>query len=128
MLTIFSLTLLYYSEIRKEINLRLFIQNNFYRKTYLKNYEKYVAFFNKKFFIDDFYNFLALNIYKISYVIFRCVDKGLLEFLGPRGLVSVLHKLSRNFNKTLQAGHVYQYTFIIVLNLFFIFVLVLFLF
>ena len=87
--------------IRKEINLRLFVNNNFYRKTYLKNYEKYVAFFNKKFFIDDFYNFLALNVYKISYVIFKTIDKGLLEFLGPRGLTNASYKLSKNFNKTI---------------------------
>ena len=116
----------YYFLIRKQVNLRLFVAGNFYRKTYLKNYEKYVAFFNKKFFIDDFYNFLTLNIYKISYIIFKTIDKGLLEFLGPRGLVNAVYKISKNFNKMFQSGYVYQYTFVILLNVFFIFVLILF--
>jgi NADH:ubiquinone oxidoreductase subunit 5 (subunit L)/multisubunit Na+/H+ antiporter MnhA subunit len=119
---------LYHSYLRFEINKRIFIADNFYRKTWLKNYVKYVAFFNKKFFIDDFYNFLALNVYKWSYILFRTVDRGLLELLGPRGLVRVMYKLSKKISRTLQSGHVYQYTFIILLNLFFICFLAFFLF
>lgn len=123
-LSVFSV---YHSFFREEINSRLFTPDNFFRRTYLKNYEKYVAFFNKKFFIDDFYNFLALNVYKVSYIIFKTIDKGLLEFLGPRGLTNAAYKLSKNFNKIMQSGHVYQYTFIILVNIFFVFVLILFL-
>ena len=127
MVLAFLFSFIYYRVFRKEVNSRLFNKDNFYRKSYLKNYEKWVTFFNKKFFIDDFYNFFALNVYKTSYTIFRTIDKGLLEFFGPGGVVRVFYKISKYFNKVLQSGDVYQYTFIILLNLFFILVLVLFL-
>lgn len=117
--------ILYYGGVRKEINFRLFIKTNFYRRTYLKNYEKYVTLFNKKLFIDDFYNIIALSVYKLSYTIFRTIDKGVLEFLGPRGLVNTVYNLALDFNKRFQSGFVYQYTLIILLNIFFILFLVL---
>jgi hypothetical protein len=118
---------IYYLVIMKKINSRVFFYSNSFGTNYLFVYKKYFTFFNKKFFIDDFYNIVALTVYKISYIIFRVIDKGLLEFLGPRGLTNVLYKLGLNFTKRFQSGYIYQYTFIILLNFFFIFFIFLFL-
>lgn len=124
----FFLFFIYYLVAKKKINSKIFVYRYPYSVNYyLTSYKKYLVFFNKKFFIDDFYNMFALVVYKFSYIIFKVIDKGLLELLGPRGLINVLYSLGINFIKRFQSGYVYQYTFVILLNLFFIFFIFLFL-
>jgi hypothetical protein len=109
----------------KNINFHLFIGiSSCYYKDYYLRKEKivYIAnkifiFFNKKCFIDDIFNFIAISVYKFGYFIFRSIDKGLLELLGPSGAIKLFSFLSTNLNKHLQSGFVHNYSFSIFLNI-----------
>lgn len=82
-------------------------------------------FFNKKWFFDRFYNsFINQNILSYSYnIVYKLIDKGVVEHLGPEGLHQSLYSNSKRISK-LQTGYITQYTFFIYicfLILFFIF-------
>jgi NADH-ubiquinone oxidoreductase chain 5 len=54
----------------------------------LKNNLKVYYFFKLKLYFDFTYNFLILKIKKINFIIFfKLIDKGILEILGPTGII-----------------------------------------
>ena len=59
-----------------------------YFNYFIKNNIKIYYFFKLKLYFDFCYNYLLINLNKISFTyIFKCIDKGMLEILGYNGLV-----------------------------------------
>jgi NADH:ubiquinone oxidoreductase subunit 5 (subunit L)/multisubunit Na+/H+ antiporter MnhA subunit len=77
-------------------------------------------FLNKKWFFDKMNNeIISQSILFTGYnVTYKNIDKGLIEFLGPKGLSTFIYNQSFSFNK-LQSGYIYHYAFIIILSLIF---------
>jgi NADH-ubiquinone oxidoreductase chain 5 len=75
-------------------------------KTFVKIYN----FFNKKWYFDRMYNtFVAQKILDFSYSFtYKTIDRGLLEKIGPSGIVFCLFSLSENIKK-LQTGLIFDY-------------------
>ena len=48
-------------------------------------------------------------------VTYKILDRGLIEFVGPQGLILTLTKLTKNIS-TLQSGIIYNYAFIIFIS------------
>jgi NADH-ubiquinone oxidoreductase chain 5 len=79
------------------------------------------TFFNKRWVFDRVYNFFigvpSLNFgYQIS---FRSLDKGILEWVGPSGIIREFPLMAMQFSK-FQSGYLYHYafTFLITLSVF----------
>ena len=74
-------------------------------------------FLNKKWFFDKVYNeSFGQFFFKFGYSgSYRIIDKGVIEFVGPSGLSKVISSVSYNFSK-IQAGYLYNYTFLILLG------------
>lgn len=77
---------------------------------YLEVIRKLVVFFTKKWFFDKFYNVLvSVNLLKFSYnVMFRVLDRGVIEWLGPYGLKELFLLLSSKVSK-FNSGYLYHY-------------------
>jgi proton-translocating NADH-quinone oxidoreductase chain L len=75
-------------------------------------------FLNRKWFFDKiYYEFLSQNVLKISYdITYKIIDKGLIEILGPYGIVYVFTQWSRNLSY-FQTGYIFHYSLIIFLSL-----------
>jgi len=92
---------------------RKFLSLFFYKKVY------YIySFFIRKWYFDVIYNNyvvkLILNFgYNIS---FKVLDRGLIELLGPLGIVRLLSYISYKFSK-LQSGLIYHYALIIIIGI-----------
>ena len=84
-------------------------------------YKQIYFFFNSKWYFDKLYMFLVgLPILNLSYLYtYKDIDRGLLEKVGPSGLINLVDKSSFNL-KLIQTGYVYHYMLIT----FFIFSLV----
>lgn len=67
-------------------------------------------FFNRKWYFDLVYNYFILNkILDFGYHIsFKLIDKGLLDEIGPYGLISIISKLT-TFVTSIQTGIIYNY-------------------
>jgi NADH:ubiquinone oxidoreductase subunit 5 (subunit L)/multisubunit Na+/H+ antiporter MnhA subunit len=80
---------------------------------------------NKRWLFDKVYNdVFGKNALSFGYnVSFKSVDKGVLEMLGPYGLVVMFKNLSGQF-KSLQTGYVYHYAFVMLIGLTFMLALV----
>lgn len=96
---------------------KLVLDNSFLHLFYM--------FFNRKWYFDNVYNDFIVNFtIKTAYNIFvKSIDKGVLEFLGPLGLVDFFRAAAFRAS-SLQSGLVYHYVFIFLLGL--VFVLTLF--
>ena len=83
------------------------------------------TFLNKRWLFDKVYNdVFGKNALSFGYnVSFKSVDKGVLEMLGPYGLVVMFKNLSGQF-KSLQTGYVYHYAFVMLIGLTFMLALV----
>ena len=70
----------------------------------------FYVFFNRKWFFDSIYSaFIAYPFIKLAYEsIFKAVDKGVLELVGPFGVSKVFESTSYSA-KRLQTGFVYDY-------------------
>jgi NADH-ubiquinone oxidoreductase chain 5 len=73
--------------------------------------KKLYRFLNKKWFFDKIYNeninqFFFKSGYSISY---KFIDRGVLESLGPTGLVNLIWRVSYNFHSA-QTGNIYHNT------------------
>jgi len=81
---------------------------------------KFYLFLNKKWFFDKINNeIISQSILFTGYnVTYKNIDKGLIEFLGPKGLSTFIYNQSFSFNK-LQSGYIYHYAFVIILSLIF---------
>lgn len=101
--------LVYYS--KSNLNF-ITINNNF------SIYVKIISFLNKKWYFDLLYNQYLVKIYFfISYFItFKIIDRGILEFFGPLGIVRQVDKISR-LNMKLHSGVIYRYVLLIILAL-----------
>ena len=84
-------------------------------RTYL-NY--FYSFFNRKWYFDNVYNDFILNkAIKMGYSFFvKSVDKGLLEFLGPLGLMNFFKAASLRASN-FQSGLIYHYAFVFLVGL-----------
>nr|YP_009647094.1 NADH dehydrogenase subunit 5 [Chloroparvula japonica]QBX98774.1 NADH dehydrogenase subunit 5 [Chloroparvula japonica] len=83
------------------------------------------TFFNKRWLFDKVYNdYIGTSALNFGYNIsFKSVDKGILELLGPLGIVKVVQELVTQV-KSLQTGYVYHYAFIMLCGLTFMLALV----
>jgi len=72
-------------------------------------FQFFYRFFIKKWYFDLVYNhyivFKSLNLY---YVVFKSVDRGLFEYIGPTGIVNYIYQF-KNFILSLQLGPIYVY-------------------
>ena len=83
------------------------------------NYLQFIYhFLNKKWYIDNIYNkIIVKNILDFSYHIsFKKIDRGLIEIVGPLGLVRFLQALILKI-KTFQTGLIYNYAFLMLLGI-----------
>ncbi len=104
---------------------------NIYQFTYINifSYKKIFNiyhFLSKKWYFDYFYNqWIAKYFINFGYLIsFKIIDRGLIEVVGPFGIVNILKNLSKQ-TSNLQTGLIYHYAFIIILGItFFLLVLI----
>jgi len=84
-------------------------------------YKIFYNFFNKKWFIDRLYTeFIVQNVIEISFSFFyKQIDRGLLEKIGPSGIINFLNFLITSF-KGFQTGFVLTYLTFFVLSIVFI--------
>ena len=75
-------------------------------------------FFNRKWYFDNVYNdFVMSKTINFGYYFFvKSVDKGILEFLGPLGLMNFFRSASYKVSG-FQSGLIYHYAFIFLLGL-----------
>jgi NADH-ubiquinone oxidoreductase chain 5 len=92
--------------------------NNFLDLKKNKNFKFLYTFFNKKWYFDRFYNqFFSQNILSFSLdYSYKSLDRGILEFLGPYGLVSNIKFYGLKI-QTLQTGFILDYLFYIVFSI-----------
>jgi proton-translocating NADH-quinone oxidoreductase chain L len=78
-------------------------------------------FLNKKWFFDKvYYELINQNILQISYnVTYKLIDKGIIEFFGPFGLLFIFSNWSNKLIK-IQTGYIFHYSLIIFLSLIFL--------
>jgi len=82
-----------------------FITNGVGRKLY--------AHLNRKWSFDIVYNeFIVSSLLKFGYKIsFKVFDRGLVEIIGPTGLVYIVKKTAKDFSNV-QSGMIYHYAFV----------------
>ena len=110
---------LFFCFIKNKFFFKKFNFNNLFLSFYL------IKFISGKWLFDFIYNkyinkLLLIWGYNIS---FKLVDRGLIELLGPLGLVRLGNILS-NFIIKLQTGVIYNYIFLIFIGLFFIIIII----
>ncbi len=81
-------------------------------------------FFNKKWYFDRIYNeFIAQNALKSSYDFFyKTIDRGLIEKIGPYGLVNLINSTSFDIKKV-QSGFIIDYLRYFLISIFLILIL-----
>jgi NADH-ubiquinone oxidoreductase chain 5 len=100
------------------VNTTTFFHLIFSKLWYTQNFNKTFRFLSNKWYFDVIYNkYINIPLLKISYsIIFKLIDKGILEIFGPFGLWKIIYWSSKQFNKV-QTGFVYHYSFIILYSL-----------
>jgi NADH-ubiquinone oxidoreductase chain 5 len=99
------------------------VLNHFYAKALydvtltpvgLKTY----AFLNKKWYFDKIYNeYINKPLVSFGYFVsFRGIDKGVVEMLGPYGIVSSFKHLMIRTSK-IQSGFIYHYAFVMLIGI-----------
>ena len=75
-------------------------------------------FLNKKWYFDRIYNeFIGQKVLNVSYsYAYKDVDRGLIEKLGPSGIVNVIQYLFMSI-KNLQSGFMFHYLFIFMISI-----------
>lgn len=99
--------------------------NSFYNLKATANYKLFFNFFLKKWYFDKIYNeIVSQNVLKAGYQIsYQAIDRGLLERVGPAGLIEVLAVMVSKL-KAYQSGSIFSYLYyFLLLTLFFILVL-----
>jgi NADH-ubiquinone oxidoreductase chain 5 len=98
-----------------------FFKNFLFSLKFIPFLKSFYVFFNKKWFFDIIYfHFLTRIILSFGYnITFKLIDRGLIELLGPLGLVNLISKISFNINK-IQTGFIYHYVLIFLLGLLFL--------
>ncbi len=101
----------------------LFFKNN---NAWLKNF---FLFFNKRVYLDSVFNlFLSVFFYKLAYKVFFLLDKGFIEFLGPKGISVIIFKYSFHLQQSVHSGKISNYLFFLFLIIFFQFLFLFYIF
>ena len=79
---------------------------------------KVYSFFSKKWYFDLIYNkYIVHKILGFGYnVTFKIIDRGLIELVGPLGLVRVIKSLTTKAAQ-LHSGFIYHYTFVMICSI-----------
>jgi NADH-ubiquinone oxidoreductase chain 5 len=85
---------------------------------WFKNIYYFYSFFSKKWYFDNIYFYYIIRIilgfgYNIS---FKLIDRGLLEYVGPIGLINFIGKLSKKIS-FFQSGFIYHYALTMIIGL-----------
>ena len=74
-------------------------------------------FFNKKWYFDLIYNRIFVKvILNFGYFItFKMLDRGLIEFIGPTGIVRII-KNNENYYRNHISGYIFKYVFFIIIS------------
>jgi proton-translocating NADH-quinone oxidoreductase chain L len=90
--------------------LKILVKDNIFMPFYV--------FFIKKWIFDVLYNRFVVNyfMYLGNEVFFKKIDRGVLEVIGPSGLVRVSQSIMQEIFK-FQSGYVFHYVFLMVLGL-----------
>ena len=106
-LAIFGIFLVFYLYFFRN-NLILFLQ---------KKFNSIYQFFLNKWYVDDLYNYLFVqNIIKLSDNLWKKIDIGLIDTLGPNALALSTKKISKFFS-SLQSGYIYHYVFSFIIGM-----------
>jgi NADH-ubiquinone oxidoreductase chain 5 len=91
-----------------------FFTLNYYKTKMLKTYNLFFTFFNKKWYIDRLYNeVISQNVLSLGFDFFyKEIDRGLIEQVGPFGIVQVIKNSSYNI-KNIRRGSIFHYIFLI---------------
>ena len=83
-----------------------------------KNFYYFYSFFSKKWYFDNIYNHYIVNniLYFGYHISFKLIDRGLIELIGPLGIIRSLSVLTKKIS-SLQSGLIYHYVFLMVLGL-----------
>jgi len=73
-------------------------------------------FFNQKYYFDLLYSKLTYKLLDFGYITNKVLDRGVIELIGPFGLVALFRKLSQNLAK-LDTGFIPHYALYIFLGL-----------
>lgn len=75
------------------------------------------TFLNKRWFFDKIYNdFVGLPLLNLGYqVTYKTLDKGIIEVLGPYGIIKSIKRLSNLFS-SLQTGYIHHYAFFMIIG------------
>jgi NADH-ubiquinone oxidoreductase chain 5 len=89
--------------------------------------QKIYGFLNKKWYFDKIYNeFIVQKFLDFGYNIsFKTLDRGVIEVIGPYGMVQSITSLSKNISN-LQTGNVYHYGFIMFISIIFFIIFTIF--
>jgi NADH-ubiquinone oxidoreductase chain 5 len=80
-------------------------------------------FFVNKWYIDILYNKIIVKYFKkMSYINLKLIDRGIIELIGPLGIVRIINFIMNLLNRIIQTGLLYNYIFIFILSLLLIFI------
>lgn len=81
-----------------------------------KLFNLFYKFLNRKWYFDKIYmSVVGTFVTQISYVFsYKDIDRGLLEKIGPFGIINLIQHNSLNFKK-IQTGYIFHYLFLLVL-------------
>jgi len=87
----------------------------FYALKKIKSFQYVYTFFNKKWYFDRIYNqYVSQNILNKSYFLtYQTIDRGLIEQIGPYGIINLISAISTRVLNT-QVGYIVS--FILLLN------------
>lgn len=87
----------------------------FFDNKFLMNIYYFIA---KTWYIDNIFTALGNKVLVFSYAgVFKGLDKGILEIIGPKGLILNVYLFVRSL-LAVQSGNLYHYIFVLVLGLF----------
>ena len=82
-----------------------------------KKFNSIYQFFLNKWYFDEFYNYLFVkNIIRLSKNLWKKIDDGLIDRLGPNTLAISTKNISKFFS-SLQTGYIYHYVFSFVIGM-----------
>lgn len=80
---------------------------------YINSFKNIYWFFNKKWYFDNIYNNISDFLMYLSYhFFFKLLDRGILELIGPLGVVLLINKIKKILFK-IHTGYYYHYILII---------------
>lgn len=95
-----------------------FGMHEFFQIKKLRSFKAFYNFFNKKWYVDKLYNqYLVSSMLYYSYHFsYKNVDRGMLEFMGPKGITNNVKHTFLNI-KDFQSGDLFRYFFYFFLSI-----------